>query len=145
MTIRREKLTRDLILEMNPLLDSNYKETGHLYEKLDINWDAYMSVGDAFVAIILRDGSGKIKGLMLLLVSPYSYISSLIVGQQLTFYIEKDRRFFANHMLNYSEELMDKMGVDFIIQSSKYESKFSDMLIKKGYQPSDLQFIKRLR
>lgn len=144
MNITIEKLTFALIEECEPLLSDNYKETGHLTESLDINWNAYLALGDAFVAFALRDSNNKLEGVLFFLVSPYSHIQSLIIAQQITFFINLKHRFFANHMLNLSEEHFADRGVDLIIQSARYGSKFEHLLTKKGYVATDVQFIKRL-
>jgi len=142
--IQVEKLDSYLIEECNSILKRNYAESGHLVEDLEISWNSYLKIGDAFVAIIMRDGASKIQGILFFLVSPYSHVVSIKSAQQITFYIEKEHRFYCKAMIEFSESFFMNEGVDLIIQSSRYEDAFCGVLSNMGYTPSDLTFMKRI-
>lgn len=144
MNINTEKLTKDLISEMSPILIRNYKESGHMIEDLDICWDSYLSVSSCFTCIIMRDDDAIISGILLFLISPYSHVKSLICAQQVTFFIDKLYRGSSRDMISFSEELFKSLGVDFIIQSARYNTHFCGTLGKLGYEPTDLAFMKRI-
>lgn len=145
MNIQVEKLTLELTKECSPIIARNYKETGQFNEDLDIDWDAYLLLDDCFVAIIMRDKMKDICGVLFFIVSPYSHISYLVVAQQVTFYVDKQYRFYAIKMLKFSEIFLRNLHVDFILQSARYQTSFCDTLRKLEYEPSDLTFIKRIR
>lgn len=144
MKIEVEKLTDKLIKECDSILDENYRETGHFIEDLDVHWKSYLMLGDSFLPIVMRDKEDIIRGVLFFLVSPYSHITSLIVAQQITFFVNKRYRFYSIKMITFSEKLFESMNVDFIIQSARYHTKFCDILGRLGYAPSDLTFIKRI-
>lgn len=144
MKISIEKLDIALIEECEVILAANQKESGHFIEDLDIYWTGYLALGDCFVSITLRDKDDNLHGILFFLVSLYSNISYLLMAQQVTFYIKKNYRFYAYKMIKFSEQVLEDKHVDFIIQSSRYDSKFCNVLDKMGYDRSDIQFIKRL-
>ena len=144
MKISIEKLTEELIEECTPIIDRNYKETGHFIEDLDISWDHFLMLGDSFVCIIMRNDENKIVGILFFIISLYSHISYLLMAQQITFYVDKKYRFSSMRMLDFSEEFCKNNRVDFILQSARYGTKFCDTLKHKGYEPSDITFIKRM-
>jgi len=142
--IKLEKLDTVLIGELEPILRRNYESSGQFEYELEISWDSYLKLGDSFVAIVMRDKSEEIRGILFFLVSPYSHIVYKTVAQQITFYIEEKHRFYCKAMIEFSEQLFEGWGVDFILQSARHKDPFCNVLSRLNYEPSNLTFIKRI-
>ncbi len=142
--IRCEDLTESLIKECTPILNQNHSETGQ-FEILDIDWDYYISLGERFIAFVLRDDKTKeIKGVLFFLIGTYPHDKSLVMAQQVTFYVDKKYRTQSLKMIRFSEVYF--LGwVDLILQSARVDSDFCKILGRIGYNKEDLTFSRRLQ
>ena len=141
--IRLEKLDRDLIDETEAIISENYMETSQFHEPLDINWNMYMMLDDAFKAFVMRYNE-RIVGILFFALDNYPHIQSWLMAQQLTFYVTPEFRRHSLQMIKLSEEYFRDLGVDIVIQSARYDSPFCMVLDKKGYQRQDITYSKRL-
>lgn len=144
MIINREQLNKFLIEELTDITNKNYIESGHFEEPLDIDWDMYLSIGDVFNSIILRDNELVIRGILFFFVGVHPHIKTKLVAQQITFFIEKGYRQNSGLMIQYSENYFSERGVNFIRQSARYNSHFCKYLSQKGYTKEDITFLKRI-
>ncbi len=144
MIVNREQLSKFLIEELYDITNNNYEESGHFEEPLDIDWNMYLSVGDMFTSIILRDEELVIKGILFFFVNTHPHIKTKLVAQQITFFIEKGYRRNSSLMIQYSENYFSERGVNFIRQSARYDSHFCKYLSQKGYTKEDITFLKRI-
>ncbi len=138
-----EKLCPELIDEAKVIIDSNYYETSHFDIPLNIDWNTYLSIGNMLVPFILR-ADDSIVGILFFVISDYPHSKDYVSAQQVTFYIKREYRMYSKDMIMASEQHFTKMGIDIIIQSSRYNTGFSNTLDKNGYERSDIMHIKRL-
>lgn len=143
VTLKIEKLTKDLILEVEQILADNYEETKHFDEPLDIDWNMYLLI-PTFTCFILRNTDNRIVGILFFVVTSYPHLKELLMAQQVTFYIEPEYRMNAFKMLQISEQHMSDNNVNIIVQSARFDSRFGKLLEHKGYEPQDITFTKRL-
>ena len=141
--IKLEKLDRNLIEETEAIIDENYAETSQFHQPLDINWNMYMMIDDAFKAFVMRDDD-RIVGILFFAVDQYPHIQTWLMAQQLTFYVTPNYRRYSLQMIKLSEDYFRDLGVDVVIQSARYDSSFCTVLDKKGYEKQDITYTKRL-
>ena len=144
VNIKVERLDNLLIAEIQEILKNNYAETAHFNIDLDINWDTYLLIGEAFYPIVMRNETNRIVGILFFLIDRYPHIQSLMMAQQITFFVEKEYRRYSLRLLKESENLLREIGIDLIIQSARYDSPLCKILEQKEYEKADLQFVKRI-
>ena len=144
MIINLEGLTDNLINEVKTIIDENYAETAQFDIPLDIDWDTYKSIDNAFKAFIMRDGN-KIVGILFFVTCSYPHIKTMFMAQQVTFYVKPDYRKYSLKMIKDSEIYFESIGIDLIIQSARYGSDFCKVLDAKEYEPTDITYVKRIK
>jgi hypothetical protein len=144
-SISIEILTEELILDITRIMKKNYSETKHFDIPLDIDWDFYLSLRKAFKAFIMRNMDDTIVGILFFITANYPHIKTLTMAQQVTFYVEPKYRRYSLEMISCSESYFTQVGINLIIQSARYKTGFCKVLEEKGYEPSDIAFIKRIR
>lgn len=141
--IKVEKLTLKLIHELTPIIDENHSITGH-FPELFIDWEMYLSLGDAFVAFILRD-EGVLVGYLLYVVAPYPHNFNWLMGQQVSIFVKPDFRKFSNKLMIEAEtHLKIVYGVELLIQSARIDTQFGKVLECNGFKQTDVTYTKRL-
>lgn len=144
MNVFLENLDTDLIKEIEDIIDANYAETAHFDIPLDIDWTMYLGCGEAFKAFVMRDKNFAIAGVLFFLVSTYPHIKTLNMAQQITFYVIPEFRRYSLLMIKASEIHFKKIGVDLIVQSARHDTGFCSVLEAKGYERTDVTFVKRV-
>ncbi len=151
MILNIEKLDEVLIDELDDILEDNYKESGQGKNKnnddeLIVDWPFYLSLDDRFVAFILRDedDNDKIVGILFFITGAYPHNFNLSMAQQVTFYIYKDFRSFSKYMMDMSESIFAKSGIQLIIQSARAGTGFNNTLKAGGYELVDNTYMKRI-
>ena len=139
-----EKFNRIFVQEIHLILEQNYKETAQFDEPLDIDWEAYLSAGDNMVAFVMRNEGSEIVGLLIFHLGWYPHIKTLIVAQQVTFYVMPEYRRHSLKLLKFSENYLKEHDIDIIVQSARCDSEFCNVLDAKGYARTDVTFTKRL-
>ncbi len=152
MILNIESLDESLIDELEDILEENYEESGQGKNKNDddellIDWPFYLSMGDRFIAFILRDedDNDEIVGILFFITGMYPHNYNLAMAQQVTFYINKDNRSFSKYMMSMSEDVLSKQGVHIIIQSARAGTGFNNTLKAGGYELVDNTYMKRIR
>lgn len=143
MNVTRERLTLDLISELEMLLDDNHGETGHL-PNLNINWDWYLALQDSLNIFTLRDDENQIVGVMAVYVGPYPHDVETLYAEQITYYIVPRYRRWSIKMMVYSETYCRELGCEIFIQSARIDTPFCKTLKRRKYEPVDVRFMKRL-
>lgn len=138
-----ETLSHDLIMETEDIIAENYAETSHFHEPLDINWEMYMSLGVNFKAFTMR-ADGRIVGILFFVTDRYPHIKTLMMAQQLTFYVIPEYRKHSLDMVKLSEDYFKAHGIDIIIQNARYDTGFCNVLDAKGYTRADITYTKRI-
>ncbi len=144
MMINLEQLNWNLINEVEHIIDDNYAETSHFHEPLDIDWNMYMMLDDVFKAFVMRNDNYRVVGILFFMVHAYPHIKSLLMAQQVTFYVEPKYRRHSLSIMKISEDYFKQLGVSIIVQSARYDTEFCNVLDAKGYQRADITYTKRI-
>ncbi len=143
MIIMVEELTYKLIDEVMPIIQDNHDISGH-FSELNIDWNSYLSIGDAFSAFVMRNECDEIVGILFFAIGAYPHNYEWMMAQQITFYVQPEYRKWSMKFMQYSEDFLKKAGVDIIIQAARVGTIFCKTLEQKGYSPADVTYTKRL-
>jgi hypothetical protein len=138
-----DRLSHDLIMETEDIIAENYAETSHFHEPLDINWDMYMALGVNFKAFTMR-ADGRMVGVLFFAIDRYPHVKTLMMAQQLTFYVTPQYRKHSLEMIRLSEDYFKDHDIDIIIQNARYDTGFCNVLDAKGYTRADITYTKRI-
>ena len=137
-----ETLTKELIDELMPIIIENHNETGH-FKELALDWDMYLSLGDSFMATILRI-EGKIVGYIFYMIGRYPHNYHWIMAQQISVFVKPECRKWSGPLMHYAEKELANYNVRLIIQSARVNTPFCKVLERSGYTPTDVTYCKEL-
>lgn len=152
MDIVRENLTEAFVAELSPLLTDHIMEIrdrsgAHGRVKLDVNWSTYHQLNTAGLLWVFsaRDSDGLMVGYVSYIVEPSPHCVDTYTAHQDAFYVMPPARgqFIGPRLLSYAEEKLKPL-VSAIRQAIPVEDNFSPMLVRKGYELTELIYTKRL-
>lgn len=149
ITYSEEKITDDLISEMNPITEMHWMEIAHYHDiPLEVDWDSYKRASEAGVVVtyIARD-NGVLIGYALFLVgrAPH-YMGSLQAKQDVIFLSPQYRRGgLGKALIAYCDQGLAAKGVQVVYHHVKLAFDFGQSLLEpEGYEPIETVWGKRL-
>lgn len=142
MSFSVDPLSEEIVADIQPLLEENHAVSGQ-FDKLDINWDAYLSMPDSIIVFRMKDDVTTV-GVLIFYVGIYPHNKNETYAEQLTFFVQNEYRQHSIKMLNLSEKVLPAHGCDFVIQSARAGSSFNKTLEHSGYELLDMKYAKRL-
>ena len=148
MVIEEEKLTPALAKEVLPLLKRQWVEIAHYPDiPLRPDWDAYFNMAESgnLVSITVRVDE-KLVGYAVYIMRHNIHYSTSLQAMQDILYVDPEYRRgrLGIKLLQRSEEILEKLGVQVIIQHVKLEHDFSPLLIRMGYEDVEKILCKRI-
>ncbi len=144
MKLVHGEMTEELSEKCEPLITLNHAESGHLKQAPEPAWDAFIEMGEDFIAFQMYTEEDELVGICFFIFGGYSHYSSMLTAHQLTFYVLPKYRKHVSSFMKYMEDELSKAGADIILQSAVIGTRFNRLLELKGYRPMNIEYIKEL-
>ena len=149
IVIQDEYFTRELIEEIQPLLDLHWEEVERYEDiKMDVDWPMYRVLQDQgiFRFYTIRV-DGLLAGYIGYLVSPSLHYKGNQWALCDLVYVKPEYRgkMFASKLLRYAEKELKEMNVLNIGQGVKIHHDYGKILERQGYHLEEKYFSKRIQ
>jgi len=148
MVIAEESLTRDLMVEIVPILQEHKKALpGYMDEPININWKIYeiLAEGGLLRIYTVRD-DGMLVGYAVFTLNPNTRHQHILQAQQEVLYLRPDFRKGTMGLLliKYADKALSEVGVQVILHNVNVSYDISALLKRVGYVPLEQTYIKRV-
>ena len=148
MDIARENLTEKFVKELTPLVVDHANELEiHGGAVASVNWEIYhqLNVAGLLWVFSARGPDGSMEGYASYVIEPSPHCEDIYTAYQDAFYVIPQARghFVGPQLLQYAEKKLKPL-VHAIRQSIPIQNDFSPMLVRKGYELTELVYEKRL-
>lgn len=148
MIFAEEKMSSRLFDEISPLLEKHYKEIAAYQDiALDVDWDAYKTLGDkgAIKVFTARVGEErKLVGYSVYFLRHNMHYKNSFQAVQDVLFVQKEYRGRGGAFIKWCDEELKKLSVQVVYHHVKEKHNFGPMLERIGYELVDLIYARRL-
>lgn len=146
---QEEEVTYDLFEEVLPLLEEHREEISIHGARLrpDIILYVKMYLAGRFKFYSARDEeTGIVVGYAAYWVNPHIHYMDYLTAQQDILFVSKEKRkgLLGVKLIKFSENQLEELGVNLILQHSKFHYDLSPLLKRLGYSECDKIFSKEI-
>ena len=143
----KEKASDSLFAELGPLLQNHWEEIAHNKDiPLEPDFSSYQKFEDTGILRIFtaRDQAQTLIGYAVFFVSPNPHYKSSIQATQDVIFIEKDRRGFGSHFIDWCDSQLKAEGIQIVYHHIKFAHDWGQLLERLGYRAVDKIYSRRL-
>ena len=147
MKFAEEKVTKELLEEVKPLITKHWNEIAHYKDvPLDPDYDLYLKMQEMGLlrSYSARDTDNKLIGYAVYFVKGHAHYKSTLFAQEDIIYVDPERRGMGLFLLKYADEELKKIGVKVVTHHIKYSHDWSKAAERLGYEKTDMILMKRL-
>lgn len=147
ITIQLESLTREILDEMDSLMDAHWEEVAVNQQKIklkvDKDWYVLMQENGLYVYISVRD-DGKLVGYLGYMLQAHPHYMDNIFASMDVVFIDKAYRkgMLAVKLFKVAEQELKDLGVDVIYNRMKKLHPLTSLFERLGYEEGEVAFIK---
>jgi len=149
-SLKEEILTKELILEMLPLIEEHRKEvTTFIDMPLNPNIDGYLLIYSMgmYKMYIARDKLNTIIAYIGYFIQPNFHYQDYTYATQDVIYVRKSRRglMMGSKLITFTDKALKELGVNVVTQHVKVKQDFGVLLQRLGYECKANIYMKRLQ
>lgn len=143
MIYKEETVTTELWEEVYPILQEHKEEISILKDvKLNPSFRKYMlmAINGQFKFYSVRTNEGELVGYAAYFINPHPHYEDCITAQQDILYVSKEYRkgLVGIRLIKFSEKELKELGVNLILQHSKFHYNLSKLFERLGYTQCDV-------
>lgn len=141
-----EKLSETLP-ELKPLFIKHWQEIAH-YKDIPLNpdYDKYLKMEEWGVLKLytVRDDSNELIGYAAFIISFHPHYKESLQAIEDIIFIRQDRRGIGKIFISWCDEQLKLLNVQEVVHHVKFAHDWSQVLIKMGYEKTEMRLSKRL-
>jgi len=147
MKYQKERLTKELQAELEPLLLDHWAEIAQYSDiPMNVDWQRYYTMQrQGILQVYTARDEGKLVGYCVYMVVPHLHYSDTLYAIQDVLFLHPDYRgrTAGYRMIKFADKDLEGRGVGVIMQHVKVKHDFGPLLTRMGYEHAENIYSKR--